>query len=494
MSKPVTWAIYLRISRTDDRLGVERQLADCQAQLELMGADPQRIELFDENNTSATKGLANRPEYLRMVAEAEAGRIGGVMVWAQDRAWRDTDELSAFLKLRTRFATSSTGEANLSDPDTLAAIKIAGVNAEREVAVAGRRVAKASKQRAEAGKAHGRAPFGWSREVTLSRGRIVDSWDEIEEAEAGLIRHAAARLIAGASLRSIVGELNAGEVKPRAYTFGKGRHAGTDSARVWTGSQLKALLLRPSNAGLRVYKGEVLAGVTTEAPAILDLATYTRIKVILADPARRANGRGSAPRWLLSGIATCSVCPDGGKINVVTGGTRPGRKAAYTCVGKPGAKGCFQRHWVEDLDSYVGALVEGRLADPVLGEAGPEVQLELDALYAQIDAQRSEQSELGALVVAKAITRQQLVVMNAGIETEIAELEARIDRLQPQLGPVAVLDEWRQAVKAQDITTQRAIVRQVFESIELVPSVHAGRVRTADTIADEVRETFRGAR
>src|SRR6478672_3891347 len=166
------WAVYLRISRTDDRQGVERQLEDCQDQLELMGADPDGIVLYDENNTSATKGLDKRPEYLRMMADAKAGRITGFMVFLQDRAWRDTDELSAFLKLAKakglRFATSSTGEANLNDPHTIANLKSNTVTAELEVALAGRRVARASRQRARKGKAHGRAPFGWRREVVIA--------------------------------------------------------------------------------------------------------------------------------------------------------------------------------------------------------------------------------------------------------------------------------------------------------------------------------------
>jgi DNA invertase Pin-like site-specific DNA recombinase len=452
-----------------------------------MGVDESNVELFDENNTSATKGLDKRPEYLRMLGEIKAGRIAGVMVFLQDRAWRDTDELSAFLKLGVRFATSSTGEANLDDPDSLAAIKIATVNAEREVKVAGRRIAKASAQRAKAGKTHGRAPFGWRREVMISRGRVVDSWDELDEAEAGFIQRVAAELLAGKSLRSLALEANQGDVKPRPYVFTKGRYAGRESVQEWSTQQLKTLLLRESNAGLRRYKGAVLEGVVGEWPAILDAQTYNRLKLVLKDPSRRSNDAGSAPRWLLSGLASCSVCPDGGRINVVTGGTR-GRRPAYVCVGKPGAKGCLQRHWIDDVDAYVGELVEGRLADPAFSKAAPEAQAEIDDLYARIDEIQAEQAEAGKLCTAKRITLAQLVDLNAGYDEEIGALNDRISALKPRT--VADIDlpaGWAGA----DLVTRRAVVRRLFARIELVPSKIDGRIRTDETIDQELEVSYR---
>lgn len=492
MSHSPRWAVYLRISRTDDRLGVERQLDDCRLTLAAMGVADADIELFDENNTSATKGLDKRPEYLRLLGEIKAGRIGGMIVWAQDRGWRDPDELSAFLKLAEslgiRFATSSTGEANLDDPDTIHQIEVGVSAAKREVRMAGKRIARASKQRAESGRAHGRAPFGWRREVAISRGRVVDSWDELDEAEAGLIRHIVSGLFAGRSLRELTLEANLGDVKPRPYEFKNGRHAGRESVQEWSSQQLKAILLRESNAGLRRYKGAVLEGVVGEWPAIFDVQTYQRLAVMLKDPARRTNDAGSAPRYLLSGLAVCSVCEDGGRINVVTGGNKPGRRAAYTCVGKPGHKGCLQRHWIEDVDSFLGELVEARLADPAYAGSSPEAQLEIDELYARIDEIRAEQAEAGKLRKARKITLAQLVDLNAGYDEEIEALGNKIAGLRPQTeGEINLPDGWAGA----DLATKRAALRVMFAEIKLVPSRYFWRVRTAETIDEEVVATYR---
>ena len=485
------WGIYLRISRTDDRRGVERQLDDCLARLEIMGEDPESVVLFDENNTSATKGLEYRPEYLRMVEEIKRRRLGGVMVFLQDRGWRDTDELSAFLKLGARFGTSSTGEANLDDPDTIANLKTNTVNAEREIKIAGRRIARASRQRAEAGRAHGRAPFGWRREVVLARGRVVDSWDVLDEAEAGLLQHCAAELLEGKSLRSVTLEANEGDVLPRAYEFGRGRYAGRTARQQWSGQQIKTLLLRPSNAGLRQHKGEILEGVITEAPPIFDMQTFDRLRLLFADPSRRSNERGGAPRWLMSGIAVCGNCGDVGRINVHTGGNRKNARPVYTCVGQPGARGCLQRHFVEDVDRYIGELVEGRLADKALAEAAPEAQQEIDGLQRRIDALRAEQATYGELKAARKITLPQLLAMNEDVDGECSELEGRISDLRPAtLGSIRLPDGWAGA----DLATKRAVVRVVFERVELGPSDVTGKLRRYESLSEEVRHSFRGVR
>lgn len=490
LSSQVRAGLYQRISRDDDTAtheGVDRQESTNRATAERLGWTVAGV--YTDNDVSATKAKV-RADYQRLLADLRAGKLDAVIVFTQDRLTRKPLEWYTFADLGKRFATSA-GELDLEDPDTDASGGFAAVGGRRESKLAAKRVKEAAAQRATKGRAHGRAPFGWRREVAISRGRVVDSWDVLEPAEAAFIQHAAAELLRGISLRTIAAEANAGAVKPRPYVFTKGRHAGITAVQTWSTSQLKALLLRASNAGLRTHRGEALDGVVAEWPPILDMPTYNRLLLVLKDPSRRTNDAGSTPRYLLSGtMANCSVCPDGGRINVVTGGSRASRRSAYVCVGKPGAKGCYQRHWIEDMDAYIGELVEARLADPVLAKVSPEVQLEIDALYEQIDGARAEQAEAGALVAAKAITLGQLVAINAGITTTVAELEERISALRPQLGiTVELPDGWDGA----DLFTKRATIRQVFDRIELVPSAYSGKVRTADTIDEEVRVVFRGA-
>lgn len=487
------WAIYLRISRTDDRLGVDKQGQLCKFQLLAMGVDESRIVVFDENNTSATKGADKRPEYLRMLAEAKAGRIGGVMVFVQDRFTRDIDELRSLFKLGIRLATSSTGEVDWTDPDQKASSQIATINAEREVELISKRVKSNSAMRASLGMAHGQAPFGWRREVELRNGRVVRSWDELDEAEAGLLRHAAAQVLKGISLRSVAAELNAGEVKPRARTLkgGKYKDSPRESRRVWSSQQLRTLLLRESNAGLRRHRGEVLDGVVGEWPPIFDEVTYRRLRLLFADPSRRASDKGSAPAWLLSGIATCDVCPDGGRFLVHTGGTTRNARPAYVCVGALGGKGCMQRHYVDDVDNEIARLVAERLADPAFAEVDPDAQLKIDELRAKIDEERERMAEAGKLAATKAIKLAQLVEINAEAEATIERLGREIDELEPQTLDLGIEPG---SFALLDVVEKRAVVRQLFASIVFVPSTVHGRateLRRA-SVADEIRVEFKG--
>lgn len=494
-NRRVVWAIYVRISRTDDRLGVDKQLDLCRLQLAAMGVAESDVVVYDENNTSATKGVELRIEYRRLTADAIAGRVHGVMVFVQDRFTRDTDELSAFLKLKIRLATSSTGEIDLTDPDARAGVKIATVNAEREIELIRLRVSNNSAQRASLGMAHGMAPFGWRREVEVRNGRVVRSWDVIDEREAGLLRYAAAELFRGISLRTITAELEAGDVRPRPRTFTGGKYKDDHreaSGRWGTTKQIRALLLRECNAGLRLHRGQVLDGVVGDWPAIFDEVTYRRLRLLLTDPSRLSRDKGSAPVWLLSGIATCGVCADGGRILVHTGGKRrPSQRPVYVCVGKPGSKGCFQRHFVDDVDREITRLVAKRVVDPAYADADPTAQLAIDELLGKIDAQRLRMTEAGDAAADEIISLGQLGKINASAKAAIAELDREIDELTPQTVELGIEPGKFPFLPVPD---RKAIVRKLFASIAFVPAATHGKSkdRRPEDVGDELLVEFKG--
>ena len=68
--------IYARISsdRNDTELGVERQLEDCRALCTAKGWTVDSGSEYVDNDISATKGKP-RPEYERLLADIESGRI-----------------------------------------------------------------------------------------------------------------------------------------------------------------------------------------------------------------------------------------------------------------------------------------------------------------------------------------------------------------------------------------------------------------------------------
>ena len=61
---------------------------------------------------------------------------------------------------------------------------------------------------------------------------------------------------------------------------------------------VRAILLRPANAGLSTYKGQIVG--TGDWPAITDPDTYAAVKALLTDPSRK-RGPGKPQTTLLAG-------------------------------------------------------------------------------------------------------------------------------------------------------------------------------------------------
>ena len=91
--------VYLRIS--DDRegkgLGVARQLAEITSKLKAEGLKP--IDVYSDNDISASRGTKKRKEYERLLNDILNDRIDTVYVFAVDRLYRQVQELLDLLKL-----------------------------------------------------------------------------------------------------------------------------------------------------------------------------------------------------------------------------------------------------------------------------------------------------------------------------------------------------------------------------------------------------------
>ena len=87
--------LYTRISddRDDTQAGVTRQLEDCERLAATRGWEV--AERYTDNDVSAWKG-GKRPDYLRMLDDTAGRHIDAVIVWHQDRLWRQPRELEEF--------------------------------------------------------------------------------------------------------------------------------------------------------------------------------------------------------------------------------------------------------------------------------------------------------------------------------------------------------------------------------------------------------------
>jgi site-specific DNA recombinase len=448
-------AVYARISSDPNAtaLGVSRQVADCTALAEARGW--QVAEVFTDNDVSATSGRV-RPAYTRMMETLAAGRLDALVCWDVDRLTRTPRELEDVVDLAERRGValaSVGGEIDLATPQGRLTARIKGNVARHEAEQLARRVRRKMAERAESGAPHGRTAYGWRREqVYDSQGRRLGSRDVLHPEQAEVIRSAAAAVLAGESLRSVVARLNAaGEV--------------TLNGKPWTTTTLRLILLRERNAGMRVHRGQVVGRGDWEP--VHDEDTHRRLVAALTNPVRRSSP-GNAVRYVLSGLARCGVC--GGPMRVLVAG-KGGRKAAtYVCQD-----GYHVRRQMEPLDEFVTRLVVGRLARPdaadLLGVADDEearqARQKAEALRARLDLAADSYAE-------GEIDGQQLARITKKLRPELERWEqaARAASTSPDLLDLATPDI-AQRWESLPLARRRAVI-DVLLIIRVLPSTARG--------------------
>src|SRR5919198_3544246 len=190
--KPV--GIYVRLSEV--RPGEETVSLDTQEQDARSFAKRKGWQVFPEvyrdAGRSAWQDGRERPAFDAMLADLEAGKLGGVVAWKQDRLGRRVSEVAALLdrcrQLGAVVATVTDG-LDTTTPSGRMAAQVIAAAAELESANTSIRVRRAMQARAERGDAHGGPrPYGYRRED----GHLV-----VDSDEAKIIRECAARVLGG---------------------------------------------------------------------------------------------------------------------------------------------------------------------------------------------------------------------------------------------------------------------------------------------------------
>lgn len=438
--------IYARISRDVEgkALGVARQVADCRALAESRGWEV--ADVYSDNDISGFSGK-NRPEYQRMLADLEAGRIEAVVVWHQDRLTRQAKELENLIDVvegagSPPIAVVQSGDYDLSTPSGRMVARIIGATAMGESEHKAARIkAKQAQKRAD-----GR-PTGDMRAYGISR------TGEVVEAEAERIREAASRLLAGESLYAITQQWNAEGVP-------------TVKGALWSTTALRTVLLAPRIVGKLVHKGAVVGPAPW--PAILDERTFARVGAVLSSRPPRARTDRS---YLLSGLLTCGTC--GGPLvgrprSVKRGGGKRGvyiyekgqTRRSYGCTSQ---KGCVNvlAEPVEEL------VIEGLLATldgPGLAQAKRVLATtDADDTDAKMIAEDEAQLEqLGEDFAEGLVPRAAFLAAAKKLEARISETRARlavVATANPLDGVADLRAEWT----GLTIERKRAIISAVVE-------------------------------
>jgi DNA invertase Pin-like site-specific DNA recombinase len=451
---PQAVAIYARISedREDDRLGVQRQLDDCQADAERRGWPV--ADTYVDDDVSAYSGKP-RPEYNRMLEDIRQGRVDGVVVWHLDRLHRHPKELEEFFDVCSaadvHHLATVQGDVDLSTHDGQFHARILGAVAKKESDDKSRRAKRKHLEIAQAGRWAGSPrAFGYD-----DQGQIVPT-------EAEVIREMARRVLAGEALRTLTRDLEARGVP----TVRGGR---------WSMQVLRGILMRPAVAGLRSLRGEVVGRGVWEP--ILSVEEHQRICAVLTDPARRLSR--PARRYLLTGMLYCGRCG----VKLIT---RPHRhQRSYLCGSGPGLVGCGGISILADpLEEFVTEAVLYRLDTPDLAEAiahasashHPDGDVEV-----AIAADERQLEELAKAYAARLISMPEWLIARKVIEDRLTHQRSNLlrrDRHRSLRGLVGHGDELRQRWSALNLDQQRAVVSAVLDRLTVNHAARApGRGR-----------------
>lgn len=338
--------IYVRIS--DDKegsgLGVARQEGDCREVL----VEPNGwtvAEVYVDNDRSAYSGKP-RPAYLRMLADAEAGRLDAIVAWHTDRLQRSPRELEEFIDLVERkgmvVQTVRAGLLDLATPaGRMVARQLGAVSRYESEHKADRQRAK-HRQLALAGgtSGGGTRPFGFEADFVT-----------IREDEAAVLREVTSRVLAGETLIGVASDLNA-------------RGITTSTGGRWQIGPMRRALMSARIAGKREYKGEIVADAVW--PPIISMEQHVALRRLLTDPDR--NKRRVVRAYLLKGLLRCSDCDA-----VLVARPRGDGARAYVCAnGARDARfmGCGKRRVLaEPIEHYVTEAVFAVLDSPALKQA-----------------------------------------------------------------------------------------------------------------------------
>ncbi|MBX7445450.1 MULTISPECIES: recombinase family protein [unclassified Arthrobacter] len=399
-------AIYCRISKDREGagLGVQRQEQDCRELAASLGWTVTQV--FTDNDISAYSGK-RRPEYESLLEHMRAGRINGVLTWHTDRLHRSPRELESYIDASEKHGvvtqTVKAGEIDLSTPSGRAVARTLGAWARYESEHKSDRITRKKLQLAQDGAfSGGPVPFGW---------RIIDGVPVIQETEAAEIRNAVRGFLAGRSIGFIVKDLNS-------------RGIPTRRGQKWTSTAVRNMLMRPTNAGLSAYRGDIVG--PSVFPAIITEDEWRAASSTLKNPSRLTQN-GNKVRHLLAGLMLCGKC--GSAMQTSSRSSKQGSVHYYKCKTTGGGH-AFQT--AAPVEEYVAGLVVAILSHPENAE-GLTVRREADdaaELRQKAVTLRARLDEAANSFADGDITAKQMGIITAKVNKDLEVVEQQLATLR----------------------------------------------------------------
>jgi site-specific DNA recombinase len=455
LQKPQRAGVYTRISQDRDGKSEAptRQLDDCTRLCKDRGLAV--VDVYSDRDTSAYSGVA-RPEYKRMVADIQSGRIDTIVCWKLDRIHRRFtafgDLLSVLDKHGGGLISVSEPGLDLSSPMGKAMLGVLVAIAESESESTSLRVRRSI----EASIARGDVPKGGSR----CFGYTVEG--KIARSEANKVRWMADQYLSGVNFRQIAKALNLDDVP-------------TVKNNVWTSKTVGQLLRSPRIGGFRLApdKKSLVRGQWTP---ILKEDLFRDLQKALA-AAHQPAVRSNEPSHLLTGLAVCGLC--GCRLAVRTwkmphANNRPFKRLA--CIKDVGRANCGK---VSASEMRLDEIVKLECAEHVVALRHLDLVPASEIRKARRDLVKDRKS-LGELTKARFVDRR---IGEADYEPARVALELAIEQKELVIGSsnqaicglaamsLGDIEKWWET---EPISAQRALARSVIEKVVLHPAKQRG--------------------
>lgn len=411
---------------------------------------------YIDDDRSAYSGKP-RPAYKQMSEVLNAGAADYVLAWHPDRLTRQPRELEDLIDLlertRTQIRTATTGDYDLSTPSGRMAARIVGAVARGESEHKSARLRRKHEELAENGRLSGGGtrPFGYD-----------DDRVTVRKDEADVIRDLAARALAGASIYSLVEDLNR-------------RGVPTASGKQWRSTVVRRLLTSGRIAGLREHRGKTTTAVWQP---IISVEEHRLLKAI--GDANRSKPRRARRKYLLSGgLLRCGVCGRAMNAQPKTGyirrdGTGLRTIRGYYCIKGANFGGCGKIRCVaEPLEQLVSEAVLTVIDTPSVSAAlstGSDGGGDVAARLAVVEGRLTE---LGEMFAAGEVDRAGWRAARDKLEAERADLASRA-----QAGASARIatGDVRQRWDGMGVDARRAVLDAVLEAVVIGPAIRGRNV------------------
>ncbi|WP_437771344.1 recombinase family protein [Arthrobacter sp. KNU40] len=478
-------AVYARQS-VDEEQGIAQQVADCREEAARRGWPI--AEVFDkDNDTSGSKERGPKTDWVKMLRAFDDGLFDTLIVTETSRLTRNLADVLDVTPPRRSMRVIVVRQGIDTDIDDFQ-LKLLILVAENEVKLKTQRAARFAKERRKAGHpTSGMPPHGY-RWLPAAERDAAGTRYVIDEDEAADVRQIFREFLAGAPLAQIARDLNDANRRTR-----QGARWGATTVRRVLLNPLYAALLPPAQPSgqhdLAAIDLEACMAGAWEAIVAHEQLVATRDRLVGVKPSHN----GTARRWLLSGLAVCSVCRE--PVRSARGETHPTarkdgsgtapsqRYHTYRCVN-----GHFMRNG-DLIDQYISMLCIARLSEPDAATLlSPKAdKADIAGLHTRRDALRATRKNVFALIdddpSRLAAAQDRLDDIEEKLRTVDSEITSAVG-LSPFADLVGVEDV-RAWWDAKTLARRRAIVGFLM-SVTICPVGKGRRVMSWEAVAETV--------